>query len=111
MRLKRSISISGSGASPAISEIGPSGLRPLRAAQRFALVQELGRRLELLMLEQPPDQRLARVFVGVFLRRDRAAAEAPRLDVNERRRHDQELSGHVEVHLLHQIDVVEVLAG
>jgi hypothetical protein len=31
----------------------PVGARPLRAAQRLALVQELGRRLELLVLEQP----------------------------------------------------------
>ena len=33
----------------------------------------------------------------------------PRLDVNEGRGHDEELAGHVEVHLLHQIEVLEVL--
>ena len=44
------------------ARIGP---RPLRAAQRLALVQQLGGGLELLVLEQPPDQRVARVFVLV----------------------------------------------
>jgi hypothetical protein len=29
--------------------------------------------------------------------------------VDERRRHDEELPRHVEVHLLHQIDVVQIL--
>ena len=45
------------------------GPRPLRAAQRLALVQQLGRRLELLVLEQPAHQRLARILVRIFLRR------------------------------------------
>jgi hypothetical protein len=31
--------------------------------------------------------------------------------VNQRRGHHQVLPGHVEVHLLHQLDVVEVLLG
>ena len=87
------------------------GARPLRAAQRLALVQQLGRRLELLVLEQPPHQRLARIFLGIFLRRVGARQQHPRLDVDQRRRHHQELARDVEVHLLHQIDVVEVLLG
>ena len=41
-----------------------SGRVPLRAAQRLALVQQLGGRLELLVLEQPPHQRLARILLG-----------------------------------------------
>ena len=52
------------------------GPHPLRLAQRLALVQQLGRRAVPLVLEQPPDQRLARVLLGILLRRDRAAAAA-----------------------------------
>ena len=53
--------------------VGPG---PLRAAQRFALVQQFGGRLELLVLEQPPHQRFARILVRIFLRRIGAAAAA-----------------------------------
>ena len=42
--------------------------RPLRAAQRLALVQQFGRRLVLLVFEQAADQRFARILVGIFLR-------------------------------------------
>ena len=44
--------------------VGPD---PLRAAQHRALVQQLGRRLELLMLEQPQHERLARIVFGRLL--------------------------------------------
>ncbi len=88
--------------------IGPG---PLRAAQRLALVQQLGRGLELLVFEQAPHQGLARILVGILLRRIGARQEHARLDVDERRRHDEELPRHVEVHLLHQVDVVEILPG
>ena len=77
IRLKRSTSISGSCRSPAISAIAAVGPRPLRAAQRLALVQQLGRGLELLVLEQPAHQRLARILVSAIAPApDRAAAAA-----------------------------------
>ena len=88
--------------------VGPG---PLRAAQRLALVQQFGRGLELLVFEEAPDQGLAWILVGILLRRIRARQEHARLDVDERRRHDEELPRHVEVHLLHQVDVVEILPG
>jgi hypothetical protein len=85
------------------------GPRPLRAAQRFALVQQLRRGLELLVLEQAAHQRLARILLGIFLRRVGARQQHPRLDVDQRRRHHQELPRDVQVHLLHQVDVFDVL--
>ena len=69
MRLNRSTSISGSGDSPAISAIGPSGRVHCALRTRLALVQELGRRLELLMLEQPANERVAGILFGIFLGR------------------------------------------
>jgi hypothetical protein len=74
-------------------------------------VQQLRRRLELLMLDQPPHERLARILLGLAPARRRLGAgqQHLRLDVNQRRRHDQELAGDVEIQLLHQLDVREVL--
>ncbi len=76
-------------------------------------MQQLGGGLELLMFEQPPDQRIARVFRVriVGLRRVGARQQHPALDVNQRRGHHQELAGDVEVELLHQAEVREVLLG
>ena len=90
-----------------------SGRRPLRAAQRFLVVQHLGGGLELLVLEQAPHQRVARIF---FVRRIAGRGLGPRqqhlaLDVDQRRRHHQEFAGDVEVELLHQVQVLEVLLG
>ncbi len=87
----------------------PVRSRPLGAAERFPLVQQLGRRFELLVLEQPPDQRLAWILARIFLCGIGARQQRPRLDVDQRGRHDQELTRHIQIHLLHQIDVLEVL--
>ena len=38
------------------------GSRPLRTADRLPFVQQLSRRLELLVLEQPTNQRVLRIF-------------------------------------------------
>ena len=45
------------------------GTRPLRAALDLALVQQLGRGLELLMLEQTTDERFTRILFRIFLGR------------------------------------------
>ena len=63
------------------------------------------------MLEQPAHQRVARILLVAF---DAGGGFRPRqqhlrLDVDERRRHHQELAGDVEVQLLHQLDGVEIL--
>ena len=53
------------------------GPRPLRAAQRLAIVQQLRGGLELLVFEQPLHQHVARVFFGSSSSSsDRAAAAA-----------------------------------
>ena len=101
-RLKRSTSSSGSYSSPAMAATRPSGRIHCALAQRLALVQQLGRRLVLLVLEQPAHERLARILLGVVLGGIRARQQHPRLDVDERRRHHEELARHVEVQLLHQ---------
>ena len=89
------------------------GPQPLRGAQLLALVQQSGGRLELLMLEQPAHQRVARVLDLAF---DAGGGLRPRqqhlrLDVDQRRRHHEELAGDVEIELLHQRDRLEVLRG
>ena len=87
------------------------GPLPLRRPHLLALVQQLGGRLELLVLEQPAHQRVARIFLLALDagRRFRPRQQHLRLDVNERRGHHEELAGDVEVELLHQLDRVEVL--
>ena len=71
-RLKRSTSSSGSYSSPAIGH-ALVGAQPLCGAELFTFVQQAGRGLELLVLEQPAHQRLARILVDalVVLRRIR----------------------------------------
>ena len=93
--------------------LGHAAVRPfpLGAAQRLALVEQLGRRLELLMLHQALDQRVTGILVFLALGRIGARHQHPRLDVNERRRHHQELPGDVEVELLHHLEVAQVLLG
>ena len=89
------------------------GADELGAADRLALVEQFRRGLEFLVLEQPPDQRFARILFGfaVGRRRFRSRQNRARLDVDQRRRHHQELAGDVQIQLLHQLDVGEVLLG
>ena len=102
-RLKRSTSSSGSYSSPAISATRSSGRCHCAARSCLALVQQLGGGLELLVLEQPAHQRVARIL---FLALDAGGRLGPRqqhlrLDVDQRRRHHEELARDVEVQLLH----------
>ena len=110
-RLNRSTSSSGSYSSPAM--LGDALVRalPLRGAQRLALVQQFRGGLELLVLEQPPHQRVARILFLALDAGGRLGARQQhlRLDVDERRGHHQEFARDVEVQLLHQLDRVEVL--
>ena len=78
--------------------------------------QLLGRVLVLLVLEQPPDELLARVehlplLLGPHVERLRRGDQLARLQVGERRRHDQVVRRHVERHRLHEIEVLQVLLG
>jgi len=87
------------------------GALPLRRAELLALVQQAGRRLELLVLEEATDERVARILFFAFdVGRGLGARQQHlRLDVDERGGHEQELAGDVEIQLLHQGDRVEVL--
>ena len=74
-------------------------------------MQQLGGRLELLVLEQPPHERVARIFLlaldsgrGLGPRQQR-----PRLDVDERRRHHEEFTRHVQIELVHQAQRLQIL--
>ena len=75
------------------------GALPLRGAHLLALVQQPGGRLEFLVLEQPADERVARILLLALDAggRLRPRQQHPRLDVNQRRRHHEELAGDVEV--------------
>src|SRR6185503_15743680 len=90
------------------ASVGP---QPLRRAQLLALVQQPGGGLELLVLEQAPHQRVARIFLLLFDAGGGLGTRQQhlRLDVNQRRRHDDVFAGGVEIELLHQRDGLEVL--
>ena len=89
------------------------GPQPLRGAQLLPFVQQARRRLEFLVLEEPPDQRVARIVLLRFdaCRRLRPRQQHLRLDVNQRRRHHDVLARDVQIELLEQRDRVEILRG
>jgi hypothetical protein len=75
-------------------------------------VQQAGGRLEFLVLEQPADQRVARVFLRFAFHAGggfRPRQQHLRLDVDQSSRHDEEVAGDVEIELLHQRDGLEIL--
>ncbi len=109
IRLKRSTSISGSYSSPAIGATRPSGRCHCASRSVSRSCSSSAAALIPLVLEQPAHERLARILLGVLLRRIGPRQQHPRLDVDERRRHHQELAGDVEIQLLHQVEVLEVL--
>jgi len=85
--------------------VGATGL-----GQVYELVQQLRGRLELLVLEQPPNQRLPRILHRLIaLGGIRPRKQHPGLDVDQRGGHDQELADGVEVELLHQLYIFEIL--
>ncbi len=92
-------------------DLGDAAVRtaPLRAPLNLLLVQQLGRGLEPLMLEQAAHERLARILLGILLRGIVARQQHPRLDVDERRRHHEKFTGDIETQFGHQIQVFEVL--
>ena len=102
-----SISISGSGASPAISRSAVRP-RPLRAAQRLALVQQPAAALNFTIAPAAGASALARILPGSSCVRVRAGQQHARLDVNQRRGHHCRTPRHVRVHLLHQVDVADL---
>ena len=96
-------------------DLGDAAVRPqpLRRPQLFALVEQAGGGFVFLVLEEAADERVARIF---FFALDAGGGFGPRqqhlrLDVNQRRRHHEVLARDVEVHLLHQLDGLEVLRG
>ena len=77
------------------------------------LVEDARRVLVALELEQPPRELLTGIDV-VLLALGLGGLDGDQhlgLDVNERRRHHHELAGDVEVQLLHQVQILHVLAG
>jgi hypothetical protein len=74
-----------------------------------ALVQQLCRRLELLVLQQPADQGVARILFRLRLLGVLPRQQHLRLDMDQRRGHHQEFAHDVQIQLLHHDDVIEVL--
>ena len=86
------------------------------AARNTSGGELLTRLLVLLVLEQPPDEGLARVDlllveVVVLLSRRRRREKHLALDVGERRRHDEVLGSKVELHQLHHREILQVFLG
>ena len=63
------------------------------------------------MFEQAVHEFGARVFLLVGGRGRIGRKEHARLDVDQRCRHEDEFAGDVDVHLLEQVEIVEVLLG
>ncbi len=104
---------SGSGARSAASRAGARPARKSVPAPAGALLQLRGRFLEFLVFDQLPNQVPARiVFVGIFFRRlliDRQQAAA--FQVNQVRRHDDELARDIDVQLFERLQIFQVLPG
>src|SRR5205085_4724290 len=76
--------------------------------------QVLTGRLVLLVLEQPPDELLARIRPGFAIRRIERLLrrqQHARFDVRQRRRHHQVLAGEIEVQRAGDLHVLQVLVG
>ena len=67
--------------------------------------------LERPVLEEPGDQQVAVADVDLVVAARRSGQEPGGLHLDQRRRDDQELGGHLEVELLHLLEVLQVLLG
>ena len=74
-------------------------------------MQHFRRVLELLVLEQAVYELGAGVLLLLGRRRRVGRKEHPRLDVDQRGRHENEFARHVDIHLLERAKIVEVLLG
>jgi hypothetical protein len=84
------------------------GARPEPRPKRIDLVERLGHPLEALVLQEPPRE----VEAGILLGRSRwPGQEHPGLHVDELRRQRDVLRRHVQVELLHRVEVGGVLLG
>ena len=94
-----------------VSVVGAAIARKYLFLLELPDLQLLRRFLELLVFDQLPNQFPARIiFVDIFLRRlliDRQQAAA--LQVNQIRRHDDELAGDLDVQFLERLEIFEVL--
>jgi hypothetical protein len=86
-------------------------LRPHGILEHPLRLEHLGSILELLMLEQPVYQLDARVFQLLGRASWIGWQEHLRLDVDQRRRRENELRRNVNVQLLEHVEVIEVLLG
>ena len=112
-RLKRSTSSSGSYSSPAIAATRSSGRSHCAARSCSRSCSSPAAALNFWCSSSRRTSASRGIFLLAFDARGRfrPRQQRLRLDVDERRRHHQELAGDVEVQLLHQLDRVEVLRG
>lgn len=96
---------------PVLCDLGRQMLLPIYISRRFrAVISELRRRhLINSVLDEAPDQFVARIFLFslffiLFMRK-----QHPALYIQKRRRHDQKLAGHIHVLLSHPVNVGEIL--
>lgn len=93
--------------------LGRQMLLPIYIFRRFrAVIPELpGRHLINSVLDETPDQFIARIFLLplffiLFMRE-----QHPALYIQKRRRHDQKLTGHIHVLLSHPVNVGKILVS
>ena len=93
----------------AVDQLG--GRHPGIALQARHAVDALGRALEALVLLQPAHELGARIGFLAASGRVHTRQQHARLDLGERRGHQQIFAGQLELQHLHQLDVARVLAG
>ncbi len=88
-------------------------IRPDVLLDHPLLLQHLGGVFEALMLQQPLDQFFARIFflLAGLLERGIGRQQHPRLDVDQRRRHEDELGADIEILLARLIQIRQILRG
>ena len=74
-------------------------------------MERLGNALVLTVLDEAPHELVARVFLRRAVRQDGARKDHLRLDVDEKRLDVEKLGGDLEVELLHEDEVLVVLAA
>ena len=98
---------------PAEEAAVPPGAGKNVAPDFLPLLQDLGRVLVPLVLQQPLNQLRPRVLPRVVLSSIAVSSgeETSATSLRERCRHHQELAGEIKVQRTHQVDVLEVLLG
>ena len=98
------------GTAPGCAGSGGSS-RATRVPRLRAFLQRRGGILELAVLEELLDQFAARVGLGILVDVRIGRQQHPALDLHQRRGHDQEVAGELDVELVETLEMLEELVG